>query len=111
MPINVEFNENERQDFTVTPTKLDGSPGQIEAGSLTVATQSGPAEGVVLSDGEVRVRAMGAPGASSLLLTADADLGEGVQLISEVFEVNAAALLATNLGVQPSGPAEVDPEL
>lgn len=111
MPVDITMNENQMQDFVLNPTKKNGQPASIQSGSLTFTTQSGSAVGEVQDDSHVRIRAMGVPGPSSVLLSADSDLGEGVVTISEIFTVNATALLAENLGVAPvSGPVD-DPGL
>lgn len=106
---NVDLKENERANFAVTPQKPGGAPGEIQSGSLSFETQSGGARGVVVDDGHVRIRANGSVGPFVVIMTGDADLGDGVVPITHIFQGNASPILADAFGVTPEG-VETDPD-
>jgi len=105
MPLTVNIDDTQKVTVTAAPTDAAGNPAGID-GALTVAVQSGnctftqdpasPLSFVIVSGST--------PGASVLLVSADADLGAGVQTIQDTVTVNVTAALAQNLGLSVGTP-------
>ena len=79
------------------PAKLDGAPTwEVVSGESTVtAAEDGLSALIVSSDN---------PGDTQILVKADADIGEGVEEISEILEVTVAGASAKNLGITVGTP-------
>lgn len=101
MPLDVTFDDTERMDgITLNPTKKNGQPAAVEAGKTRATVQAGDCTAEVDADGKINIIS-GTPGSGQVLIEADADLGDGEVLISDVINVTIAGSLAQNLGLQP----------
>jgi hypothetical protein len=92
--------EHKVQGITFAPVTLAGRPATIEEGSLSVTVQSGNGS-VGPSAGDTIPDLLTGDDADTtvFLVTADADLGEGVSEISDTITVIAEGALAANLGL------------
>lgn len=79
------------------PAKLDGSP--------TWTTLSGSSQVKVADDGlSALLVSSDDPGDTEIMIKADADLGEGVEEISEVLKLRVLGATAKNLGITVGTP-------
>lgn len=82
---------------TGKPAKLDGKPTwEVISGASTVAVADDGLSATLVSADD--------PGDTEILLKADADLGDGVQEISEVIRLSVIGARATNLGLSVGTP-------
>ncbi len=104
--IMLELNctNEEKIHVSVHPVTLAGNPVTLD-GPVAITVQSG--DGAV----EVDPEGMGfslisgsTPGDTAYLISADADLGEGVENIAEVIVLHVAGAKATNLGLTAEVP-------
>ena len=81
------------------PAKLDGSPSwsTISGNSQVVVDEDGLGALLVSSDD---------PGDTEVLVKADADLGEGVEEISDVIKLSVVGATAKNLGLTAEAPTQ-----
>lgn len=91
---------------TNKPAQLDGVPTWtvVSGSSLVTAAEDGRSALLVSSD---------TPGDTEILVEADADLGEGVETISDIIKLVVAGATAKNLGIavgQPEAKPEAAPE-
>jgi hypothetical protein len=82
---------------TGKPAKVDGKPTwEIITGNATVnVAEDGLSAEVVSSDD---------PGDTQILVKADANLGEGIEEISDILEVSVIGASAKNMGLQVGTP-------
>ena len=79
------------------PAQIDGAPTfEVVDGDATVESVEGEPNSAYLVSGEV--------GVSTIRVSADADLGEGVQTIQEDVTLNVVQATANNLGVVAGAP-------
>jgi len=86
------------------PAKLDGAPTwEVISGDSKVNVDGGGLSATIVSADD--------PGDTEILVSADADLGDGVETISDVLHVTVAGASAKNLGItvgtpsaKPTGP-------
>lgn len=86
---------------TGKPAKLDGKPSWtvISGNSTVVQAEDGMSADLVSADD---------PGDTSILVKADADLGEGVEEISEIIKLSVVGATAKNLGITVGPPEAKD---
>lgn len=86
---------------TGKPAKLDGSPSwTVTSGNSTlVIAEDGMSADVISSDD---------PGDTEIIVKADADLGEGIEEISEILRVSVSSAGAKNLGITVGPPEAKD---
>lgn len=82
---------------TGRPAKLDGSPSwTVISGNSTVQVADDGLSALLVSADD--------PGDTEIMIKADADLGEGVEEISEVLKLMVAGATAKNLGITVGTP-------
>lgn len=82
---------------TGKPAKLDGVPTwEVISGSSTVTVSEDGLTAVLASSDD--------PGDTEFLVKADADLGEGVEELSDVIKLTVAGATAKNLGLTAGAP-------
>lgn len=104
MPIEVNLTNEEQIRVTANPTTAGGRPASLD-GAVRASVISG--EGTVLpgsNDREVVLASGDNPGDVTFLIEADADLGEGVQLIQDTVTLHVAGAMAQNLGLVVGAP-------
>lgn len=79
------------------PAKLDGKPtwSVIDGNSTVTPAEDGLSAVIVSSDD---------PGDTQIMVKADADIGEGVEEISDVLKVSVVGAAAKNLGITVGTP-------
>lgn len=83
----------------ISPTKKDGSPAQVEPGSIEYIKTSGEGEVQEAEDEQSARFVTAGPGVSEGEVTADADLGEGVVTIRDTWKITVLPALAENVGL------------
>lgn len=81
----------------IAPTTPAGNPATVD-GTYTLEVMEGDVTLETAEDGTQYV-VSGALGNSKVKISADADMGEGVQTIEEIFDVIVVAAGASNLGL------------
>lgn len=87
----------------IVPTTASGKAASIEAGSLTVEVISGGGGFTKEDDSTVLLLSEDVDGATTYSVKGDADLGAGVQEISDTVVYNYKHPLAANLGITDDG--------
>lgn len=103
--ILVEINTDQDLGITVTPLDGHGNPAPVEVGSVRAFSDdpSRITDATVEADGSLRCETTGWLGQVLITVSADADIGAGVDTISEQIQVTISALHAKNLGVGVAG--------
>ena len=104
--IEVSITEAEDLEVTISPTNALGKPSAIQAGSLAIVSDNPGviADGVMDPVNPLTMRCVTAgTGTATLTVSADADLGDGVETISETIQLVVNHVHATNLGVSVHG--------
>lgn len=105
MPLNVACSNEQKIPVIATPQTAGGRPAQID-GALRVTVQSG--DGTVEQDAakplEFKAVSGDAPGDTVYLVEADADLGSGVQNISDLVTLTVTSATAANFGLSAGVP-------
>jgi len=96
---------NEQQiTLTLNPKTDTGRPAKID-GKATWEKIDGESEVQVAEDGlSALLVSSDNPGTTQVLVKADADIGDGVEEISEIIELQVAGATAKNLGLVASAP-------
>ena len=92
-----------RFPISVSPTTLGGKPAKLD-GVVTVVVQSGLASFEMVDNSSFKI-VSGDPGDTTYLVSGDADLGEGVETITDIIIYHVAGARAKNLGMI-AGPEE-----
>lgn len=99
MPLELNCTNEEKVHVKVNPVTAHGKPTGID-GKISAEVQSGTGTAVVDDDGKGFFAVSGDdPGDTSILISADADVGEGVETISDVVILHVAGAKAANLGL------------
>lgn len=105
MPLELSLTNEQKVNVTVTPktqsgkpAKLDGKPAwEVTSGGATLAVaDDGLSADIISSDDDLSD--------SLVQISADADLGEGVETIADTVLVHTAGANASNLGLSASAP-------
>jgi hypothetical protein len=108
MPLELKLTTEQQVAVRIKPTTPKGQPAQLDGlpawsvavGDVTLQpSQDGLSCVIVSAD---------TAGLSQVLVTADADLGEGVETVSDTIAVDVASPRATNLGLA-ADPPELKP--
>lgn len=101
--MKVTINNLQKIKLTLKPANAAGQTAELD-GKPTWEKTSGDAEIVVADDGLSAELISGNPGDSTFLVTADADLGAGVENISDVIQLTVEGARAVNLGLTVGEP-------
>jgi len=102
--IELTCTNEEKILVTVNPTTSTGKPTKLD-GAVSVTVESGSGSAVVQEDGLSFYLISGDDaGDTTFVVTADADLGEGVVSISDAIILHVAGALAKNLGLVAGSP-------
>jgi hypothetical protein len=101
----VELNctNEEKIKITVNPVTLAGKPVALD-GPIAVTIQNGDGTITLLDDKTFEVVSGDNPGDTAYLVSGDADLGEGVENISDVVLLHVAGAKASSLGLVAGSP-------
>lgn len=103
MALSIELTNEQKVKVTVTPVTPSGQPATLD-GVPTWEVAAGDVTLEVASDGLSAYILSGLPGDSTVVVSADADLGSGVVTISDAVEVHVVGALASSLGLSASAP-------
>jgi len=104
MPTTVSITNEQKVKVTLTPVTETGKPAKLD-GSPSWAVVSGNSQVVVAEDGlSADLISADDPGETQILIKADADIGEGVEEISDVITLTVIGATAKNLGITVGTP-------
>lgn len=100
MPLDVIINNEQEIDITLNPGTQGGHPVQVQNPVWTVI--QGDATVTPIGDGmSATLRSSDLPGDTQFLVEADADMGEGVEPISDIVRLSVGGAHAATLGLAP----------
>lgn len=103
--IKVRITDEQKVRLSINPTSAKGKPVKVEKPAWTVV--DGGAGLSVADDGlSAEVTSPDSPGVTNIQIQADADLGDGVDTITELVEVTVIDPEASSLGVQADTPVD-----
>ena len=108
MSLELNCTNEQKIKVTVVPVTLSGKAAQIQAGSLSVLpeTGNGTVEFIDAEPNAFFVVSGDEPGDTSFIVSADADLGDGIVLVQDVIVLKVAGALAINLGLVAEAPIQ-----
>jgi hypothetical protein len=104
MPLELKITNEQQIAVTLTPRTDTGKPAALD-GSPAWTIISGNSR-LVVADGGLSATLVSAddPGDTEILVRADADLGDGVEEISDVIKLSVVGAAAKNLGLAAGTP-------
>lgn len=106
MPLEANCTNEEKVNVSLHPVTSTGRPAQVDANNPpTYVVQSGDGTTAPAADGlSCFVLSGDNPGDTVVLISADADLGDGVETITDLFTLHVAGARAANVGLQADAP-------
>ena len=99
MPAEITLTNEQKVSVTLAPKTATGKPAPLD-GMPTWSIISGESTIEVAGDGlSATIISSDTPGDTQILIEADADLGEGVETISDVIAVKVVGAKAQSLGL------------
>lgn len=100
MPVEITLTTEQKVRATLAPKTATGKPAQLD-GKPTITVPSGSATIANVSDDGLSfdIVSPDVPETSQVLVEADADLGSGVETISDIITVQIVGARAENLGI------------
>lgn len=109
MPLEVTITNEQEVDLTLKPVTLTGKPAELDEPPVWTVV-SGTSTITPSADGLSAVaRSADEPGDTVYLVEGDADLGEGVEKISDTVTLHVSGARAANLGLAAGTPREKAP--
>lgn len=109
MPVEVKITNEQQVKVTLSPKTDTGKPATLD-GKASWAVISGNSRVEVAEDGlSATLISSDDPGDTEVLIKADADLGEGIEEISDILKLSVVGATAKNLGLTVGTP-EAKPE-
>jgi len=104
MPLELKITNEQQIKVTLAPKTDTGKPATLD-GSPAWTTLSGNSQVVVSDDGlSATLVSADDPGDTEIMVKADADLGEGVEEISDIIKLSVVGATAKNLGLTAGQP-------
>lgn len=104
MPVEVTLTNEQKVEVKLTPKTSTGKPASVD-GAPKWSVTSGTAQVVAADDGlSAVIVSSDDPDDSTILVTADADLGAGVEEIADTIVVHTVHAKAANLGIAVGDP-------
>lgn len=104
MPLELKITNEQKIKVTLTPKTDTGKPAVLD-GVPTWEVVSGNSTVVAAADGlSADLVSADDPGDTQFLVKADADIGEGVEEISDIISLNVVGATAKNLGLTAGQP-------
>lgn len=104
MPLEINCTNEEKILVKVNPTTTTLKPAPLD-GSIAVEVQAGDGTFEVQGDGKSFFAVSGDnPGDTTYLVSGDADIGSGVETISDLVILHVAGARAANLGITADAP-------
>jgi hypothetical protein len=101
--VEKECTNEQKVRFVINPITNAGNPAALD-GAIAIIQQSGDASYEMIDDRSFWLISGINPGDSAFLVSGDADLGVGVENISEVIILKVAGAKAANLGIVAEDP-------
>lgn len=101
--LETKITNEQKIRLTVAPVTATGRPAQLD-GEVAIETQSGNATAVRVDDRTFDLVSSDLPGDTVFVVSADADLGEGVETISDVVKLTVEGARAASLGLSLGTP-------
>lgn len=95
----VSLTNEQKVAVTLAPVTQKGKPVEVENIEFSVVSGNCTVEQDLEDPKKATIISSDDPGSSEVLVEADADLGEGVETISDVIKVVVAGARAANLGL------------
>lgn len=109
MPLEVTITNEQEVDLTLKPVTLAGKPAELDEPPVW-SVVSGNSTITPAADGLLAVaRSSDDPGDTIFMVKGDADLGEGVEEISDTITLHVAGARAASLGLAAGTPREKTP--
>jgi len=101
MPVEVSITNEQKVKATITPKTLGGKPAQVDPNNPPKwSVVSGDSTVTPATDGlSADLVSSDTPGDTVYLVEADADLGDGVETISDTIKLTVIGARAANLGL------------
>ena len=103
MPLDITLTNEQKVLITATPTTEGGQLAMLD-GDVTYTVESGECTLESVDNLSTYIVSGDTPGDSVIMVTADADLGEGVQHIQDAVLVHVEGAFASNLGLTAGQP-------
>jgi hypothetical protein len=103
MPLEVTMTTEEKVQVTVSPLTATGQPAQLD-GPVSFMVMSGDCTVEVIDDTNAYLVSGSALADSLVQVSADADLGSGVQTLEDAVTVHVLGAMATSLGLRAGAP-------
>lgn len=108
MPVEIQLTNEQKVTATLVPVTDTGAPAKLD-GKPSWAVISGNSTLVVADDGmSADLVSANDPGDTVVLVKADANLGEGVEEISDTITIKVVGATAKNLGISLGPPEAKD---
>lgn len=105
MPLQIKINDEQKVNVTLKPVTPKGKPVAVQNPQWSVV--DGDSTLVVGADGmSADLVSADTPGITNYLVSADADLGEGVDTISDTIALTVVDPQATSLGLSAGAPVD-----
>lgn len=105
MPLQLKINDEQKVNVTLKPATPKGKPVAVQNPQWSVV--DGDSTLVVAADGmSADLVSADTPGITNYLVSADADLGDGVDTISDTIALTVVDPQATSLGLVASAPVD-----
>lgn len=101
--LNLFCTNEEKIKVTVNPVTPGGSPVALD-GPIGVSVQSGEGTVQLVDDNSFYVISGNNPGDTAFLVSGDADLGTGVETVSDIVLLHVAGAKAASLGMTAGTP-------
>lgn len=102
--LELQITNEQEVDVTLAPVTDTGKPAPLD-GSPAWTVISGNSQVIVAEDGKSAVlRSSDEPGDTEIMVKADANLGEGVEEISDIIRLSVVGATAKNLGLSAGAP-------
>ncbi len=100
MPVEIVLTNEQKVRATITPKTATGRPAPLDGKPIINVISGEVSTSNVSEDGlSFDIISSDTPGTSQVLVEADADLGEGVENISDIITVTVQGARAANLGL------------
>lgn len=104
MPLEIKITNEQQVGVTLTPVTDTGRPAKLD-GMPAWSVITGNSQVVVSDDGlSATLVSADDPGDTEVLVKADADLGEGIEEISDIIKLSVVGATAKNLGLKAAAP-------
>jgi hypothetical protein len=101
--LEITITNEEKVLISVNPVTLAGRAAAID-GPVTVSVVGGDSTFDAIGGSTFYLISADSPGDTTFMVSADADLGDGVVTIQDLITLHVAGALALNLGITASAP-------